>query len=1337
MRPLQLVHRSLAYYWRTNVAVVCGVGVAVAVLAGALLVGESVRASLRELAVGRLGRTDHLIASTHFFRQALAHDIAARPEFTSCCATAYGLIALDGIVLSPDNGTRAAGVAIYGIDEDFWKFHDRPSPGELRPREAWVSEALARELRPAQGAATNGSAGSSDAASIGSVLVRLQQPSAIPLASLHGRRDEAGTTIRVNARGGLPASAMGEFSLRPRQGEIRAIFLPIARLQADLGQADRINAILIAARAETATGADTADRTARALEAALAPSLQLEDAALKMRPLDSATAAGAFVLESDSGLLTDAIADVALRTAASQHLLQAPVFTYLAYTIRSGDREIPYSVVSAVDYAEYRAIAGSSTNATTIGAPTTGAARRTDAASTSVSAASARADAGCGGAPPIWLNAWAADALGVAAGAPVHLDFDVWEDAGGLVRRGADFTLAGVMPMQGLGADRSLTPDYPGITGQESLSDWDPPFPLELSRITPRDENYWKQYRAAPKAIICPGDAARLWGSRFGKYTSIRFGPGAGLGASATNSDASSRAETDGTANASAGAGAGAKTVGAGPAANANAASKGGASREAGTSVGPAASAGATANANVGAMPSASAANAGVTQSAKLGVGAAGGDAMDGYRRALQAALQPSVAGFIVQPVRATALAAASGTTDFGEYFLYFSFFIVVSGLLLAGLFFRLGVEQRLREVGLLQAIGYKPALVRRLFLLEGTYLAIAGSLLGAVGALLYASFIMYGLRTWWVGAVGTTALTLKPSANALLIGAIAGVITAVLTIALTLRGIMRVPSRSLLHGEVTAADLAVAATNATSATNANSATGAAGAADGTGATAAIGATRAAGATPAQPKRGGFRDRARRRVLLFALFAILAIALTAASAVRVMDQTGGFFGAGGSALIAALLGLSIWLRRAPSAPTPSPTARALWRFGQTNAAARPGRTVLSVALIAFATFVVVTVGAFRQEGVADPDDRRSGTGGYSLIAESVAPITDDPNTAAGRAALGLDSPDLTLLNGLSVARFRLRPGDDGSCLNLYRPENPRIIAPTRAFTTRGGRFSFAGTLAGATDAERANPWLLLNHQFSDGAVPVIADFTSLMYVFHRAVGEDITVPRGSGRPPITLRVVAALSHSVFQSELIIGEPSFERLFPGNEGYRLFLVQTPRPAPAPIDADARDARAAQIGRTLQERLADFGVEATRTTDRLRAYQQVENTYLSTFQALGALGLILGTLGVGTVLLRNILERRRELALLRAIGYREGHVRSLILAESVSIVVWGLAAGTLCALLAVVPAIAEHGGRFPWTAILGLLVAVLGAGLVSSIAATAMAVRLPLLASLRAE
>ena len=58
--------------------------------------------------------------------------------------------------------------------------------------------------------------------------------------------------------------------------------------------------------------------------------------------------------------------------------------------------------------------------------------------------------------------------------------------------------------------------------------------------------------------------------------------------------------------------------------------------------------------------------------------------------------VDPAAAGFTVIDVRRQNLAASAGATDFGAYFSYFSFFLMVSALLLAALFFRLSLEQRL-----------------------------------------------------------------------------------------------------------------------------------------------------------------------------------------------------------------------------------------------------------------------------------------------------------------------------------------------------------------------------------------------------------------------------------------------------------------------------------------------------------------------------------------------------------------------------------------------------------------------------------------------------------------
>ena len=229
----------------------------------------------------------------------------------------------------------------------------------------------------------------------------------------------------------------------------------------------------------------------------------------------------------------------------------------------------------------------------------------------------------------------------------------------------------------------------------------------------------------------------------------------------------------------------------------------------------------------------------------------------------------------------------------------------------------------------------------------------------------------------------------------------------------------------------------------------------------------------------------------------------------------------------------------------------------MFRLGLRHTSVRPARSVLSLALIAFACFVLVSVGAFRKDVTAASNDRASGTGGFALMAESVAPLMHDPNTREGRDGLGLDTND-PVVAAARISRFRLRPGDETSCLTLYKPTNPRIIAPEARFLDEP-RFSFASSMA-STPEELANPWRLLNKTFEDGAIPAIADQTTLMYVLHLGVGDDfIFTPEG--HTEVRLRIVGALADSVLQSELIIGEAAFVRLFPRQEGYRVWMIET--------------------------------------------------------------------------------------------------------------------------------------------------------------------------------
>ncbi|MXY24026.1 MAG: ABC transporter permease, partial [Acidobacteria bacterium] len=446
------------------------------------------------------------------------------------------------------------------------------------------------------------------------------------------------------------------------------------------------------------------------------------------------------------------------------------------------------------------------------------------------------------------------------------------------------------------------------------------------------------------------------------------------------------------------------------------------------------------------------------------------------------------------------------------------------------------------------------------------------------------------------------------------------------------------------------------------------------------------------------------------------------LALIGAAALGVIGNTAGFFGGGMSLLLASLALAWAWIGGRPDGQAHG--RQSLSQVGYRNAAYRPGRSVLCIALIAFAVFIIVAVDAFRRDGEADATDRGSGTGGYTLLAESLLPIVHDPSNTAGQAELFIDDlfGDGEALAGVSIARFRLRPGEDASCLNLYQAKDPRVLAPTAEFLAER-RFTFGATAA-ETPEEEANPWLLLDRTFEDGAIPAIADATSLAYALHLGIGDDFVLNRDTDRP-VTLRIVAALADSVFQGELLIGEANFERVFPDYDGYRVFLI------------DAPPDRMEEVSAALEDRLADFGFDAVSAAERLASFHQVENTYLATFQTLGGLGLILGTFGLGAILLRNVLERRRELALMRAVGYNTRHLSLMVLAENAFLLFPGLLAGTACAIIAIAPAWLERGGAVPVVSLAVLLIVVIAAGLTSSVAATVAAARSPLLGSLRTE
>ncbi|MBN2319345.1 MAG: FtsX-like permease family protein [Acidobacteria bacterium] len=1120
MKPVRLIFRSLLYYWRTNLPVVAGIAIAVAVMTGALMVGRSVRGSLRDLLFERIGRTETVVTAERFFSQSLADQI---PEVFSSCPIIY----LQGTLLHEESRVRMHRVNVYGIDDRFWKFQGMPAQPFTDDRAALVGSTLARQMDIKTG---NG------------LLLQVETQQSIPREWLYGRRDDIGKTVRLSCSQILAPEQLGDFALRPHQGNVYSLFVPIGRLQKDLNQESKANTILLSGMQETATAS---------VNDILKKNLSPGDLGLRLKQTPSGKG---FLLESDRILIEDPVAKAALEAAGEAGLPASPIYTYMANAIRANGRSIPYSAIAAADIGN-----GALTDIVMKG--TTG---------------TVQSDSDI---PPIYLTDWAAGDLKASPGDTVAVEYYIWLEAGNLVTRSESFRLSGVVATAG-DVNAALAPEIPGVTEAGSMSDWDPPFPLDLKRIREKDESYWDRYRATPKAFVPLSVGQRLWQNRFGKRTSILF-------LNNTGSDVKTAQAT--------------------------------------------------------------------------------------FSRSLLSRLRPESAGLKAHPVKESGMTASHGSTDFAEYFVYFSFFLIVSAILLAFLFFKLTIEQRVREIGLLKVVGIDSGPLRRLFFREGLVLSLVGCILGLFLSLGYGWLMVYGLRTWWVDAVGTDRMTLHFSPLDMAFGTAIGLCVSLATVFWTLRGLKRNTPRALLSGVLESVKVQ-------------------------------------------------SRRARTMGIVAIASTATALLLLAAATLGMVSQLIGFFVAGFLSLVAVLCAAAYYLRRSPARTISGTGWPALIQLGARNARHRPGRSVLCAALIASATFIIVSTEAFRRapdEISLEPD---SGTGGYRFIAESTLPVVHDLNSTEGREALGILRSQDPAAGTVRFVSFRERPGDDTSCLNLYTPQEPRILGAPDSFL-RSVRFSFKSSLA-STPEEEENPWLLLDKVFSDGAIAAIADANTIQYILHLSLGGDIPVQADDGST-VRLRLAAALNDSTFQGGILISEKNFLRVFPDREGYRYFLVDTPR------DVDASTVQ------SLKENLGYWGIRLESSGDLLASYHRVENTYLSTFQSLGTLGLILGTFGLATVLLRNVLERRSELALLRAAGYRRHILSGIILFENILLLLWGAGSGIVCALISIAPVLHSRGETPPFLMVAMVLIPVLIAGTAASLVAVIAVFRSPLLPALRSE
>jgi putative ABC transport system permease protein len=386
--------------------------------------------------------------------------------------------------------------------------------------------------------------------------------------------------------------------------------------------------------------------------------------------------------------------------------------------------------------------------------------------------------------------------------------------------------------------------------------------------------------------------------------------------------------------------------------------------------------------------------------------------------------------------------------------------------------------------------------------------------------------------------------------------------------------------------------------------------------------------------------------------------------------------------------------------------------------GIRNNARKPVRSITLIGLLACGLFIVFTVGANRLSVLKDAERRDSGTGGFALYGESSIPVLYDLNSQKGKRFYGLDAIHE---EDVKYVPFRVKEGDDASCLNLNRVAHPQLIAVMPEELAARKAFTFAGM---TEEVDPGDPWMVLEKRLPEGMIPAVADLSVIVWGLGKAVGDVLTYSDEKGET-FQIKLVGGLANSVFQGNIIISERTLIEKYPSISGYRIFLV------------DAQPERTIDIADRISWAMQDHGLDLTLASARLAGFNTVQNTYLSIFLILGSFGLLLGSVGLGIVVWRNVNERRGELALLRAVGYSKNSIRTILLSEHVALLAVGIVLGVVAALLATLPSLLTPGTDIPYPTILIILVIVSLNGILWTYAAASLTTQEDLIPALRKE
>jgi putative ABC transport system permease protein len=663
--------------------------------------------------------------------------------------------------------------------------------------------------------------------------------------------------------------------------------------------------------------------------------------------------------------------------------------------------------------------------------------------------------------------------------------------------------------------------------------------------------------------------------------------------------------------------------------------------------------------------------------------------------------------GFRVEPAKQDMLDEAEAAGDeFSQLFLAIGSFAIVAGVLLLVNIFVMLAEERKSQLGMLRAVGMRRSDLVRAFIIEGSLYAVVASIVGAVLGI-GVGWAIVGLAAPIFSGAGDFSLNLQFAAEpASIIGGLCiGLLIALATIAFTSIRISRIniiaairdlqePKLAKVRKRSVAAGILVAALG--------------------------GAALAAGLNDAG---AWFASIVGVPMIAFGVMPLIGRIIGRRTALLVSAGVSLLWGIFGNTLTdgrfyengdifafvvsGVLLVFSAVILLSQSHETFGSTLRKIaasrlpLRLGLAYPLARKFRTGLTLGMYSLVIFTMVFLSSmstsFNGQVENFTEDER---GGFDLVVSasgSNPPTTDDLESVDGINTVAPLFPGQAL--------FQPEGYDKPEAWPVTGAGDKLVEQGPPALEERADDFE---TDAAVWDEMLADPNTIIISNFflqgGGGPPENIVEIGDTMPVIDPVTGAE------------TERTVIGIlaSDSTFVGGFF-SEESARELFGERAVASRFYV----------DASGSEAEARQLGRDLQGDFLANGVEADTFRELVDEQFSIQLQFFNLMQAYLALGLIVGIAGLGVVMVRSVRERRREIGVLRSLGFVSPKVRVAFLLESGFVALEGIVVGTALALITASQLFSNgdfgEGISFqvPW----GNVLLLTGAALVASLIATA--------------